>query len=166
MRSHDVGCLPVLEKGALAGVVTDRDLVVRGLAGDGDFKRRRVGDVMSAGPVTIPPDASIEEACAVMTRTGVRRLIVVDDDGGMIGLISWHDLGTFAGRRPETHEVGFFRRMVDSHGHPHRIELCRLYLSPGVPPAEVEPFAITRFEALNGDMPWSLVADDYEVANT
>lgn len=164
MREHEVGCLPVLERDRLVGMVTDRDVVVRGLGGDADFTKLKVGDVMTVGPLTTCPERSVEEAYTAMTRAGVRRLVVVDDGGGVRGLISWHDLGTFAGRQAQARQVGFYRRMVDSHGHPHRIELYRLYVSPGVPANEVEPFAIGRFEALHGDIPWRLVADDYEVA--
>jgi len=164
MRRHDVGCLPVLEEGRLVGMVTDRDLVVRGLADCPDLSRRRVGEVMSTGPLTIAPERSVEDAFRMMTETGIRRLLVVDDEGRLVGLISWHDLATFSAHRPQARQVGFYRRIVDSQGHPHRIELFRLYVSPGVPASEVEPFAIERFESVNGHMPWRLVADDYEVA--
>ncbi len=164
MRRHDVGCLPVLEGGRLVGMVTDRDLVIRGLADSPDLSRRRVGEVMSTGPLAIAPERSVEDAFRMMTDTGIRRLMVVDDEAGLVGLISWHDLAAFSTRRPQSRQVGFYRRIVDSHGHPHRMELFRLYVSPGVPAAEVEPFAIERFESVNGHMPWRLVADDYEVA--
>lgn len=164
MRDHEIGCLPVLEQGRPVGLVTDRDLVVRGLAENPDLSQWRVAEVMSTGPLTIAPERSVEEACRLMTDTGVRRLLVVADEVRLIGLISWHDLAAFSARRPQARQVGFYRRIVDSHGHPHRIELYRLYVSPGVPANEVEPFAIGRFEAMNGDVPWRLVADDYEVA--
>jgi IMP dehydrogenase len=164
MRRHDVGCLPVLEQGLPVGVVTDRDLVVRGLADTSDLSRRRVGDVMSTGVSTIAPERSVEDAFRAMTESGLRRLLVVEGEGRLIGLISWHDLATFSTRRPQARRVGFYRRVLDSQGHPHRIELFRLYVSPGVPANEVEPFAIERFERANGHMPWRLVADDYEVA--
>jgi CBS domain-containing protein len=164
MRRHDVGSLPVLERGRLVGMVTDRDLVVRGLADTPDLSRRRVGELMSTGPLTIAPERSVEDAFRMMTDTGIRRLMVVDDQGRLVGLMSWHDLATFSSRRPRARQVGFYRRVVDSQGHPHRIELFRLYVSPGVPANEVEPFAIERFESVNGHTPWRLVADDYEVA--
>jgi len=164
MRDHDVGCLPVLENGRPVGMVTDRDLVVRGLALGADLSRRRVGEVMSTGPLSIAPDRPIEEAWRSMAESGVQRLMVVDAEFGLIGLVSWHDLGAVAERRPRAREVGFYRRIVDSHGHPHRIELCRLYVSPAVPASEVEPVAIARFETTNGRTPWRQVADDYEVA--
>ncbi|MFP4126260.1 MAG: CBS domain-containing protein [Alphaproteobacteria bacterium] len=164
MRRHDVGCLPVLERGRLVGMVTDRDLVVRGLADTPDLSRCRVSEVMSTGPLTIALERSVEDAFRLMTDTGLRRLLVVDDDARLIGLIAWHDLASFSARRPQARQVGFYRRMVDSQGHPHRIELFRLYVSPGVPANEVEPFAIERFEHVNGDLPWRRVADDYEVA--
>ncbi|NBB69622.1 MAG: CBS domain-containing protein [Alphaproteobacteria bacterium] len=164
MRDHEVGCLPVLENGWPVGMVTDRDLVVRGLAFGADLSRRRVGEVMSTGPLAVTPDRPIEEAWRLMAESGVQRLMVVDAEFGLIGLVSWHDLGAVAEHRPRAREVGFYRHMVDSHGHPHRIELCRLYVSPGVPASEVEPVAIERFETTNGRTPWRQVADDYEVA--
>lgn len=165
MGRHDVGCLPVLERGALVGMVTDRDLVVRALAQRSDAGRVRVGEVMSTGPLTIGPGASIETAYHLMMRTGIRRLMVVEDEAKLVGLISWNDLDTSTRRPAASRRVGFYRRVCDSSGHPHRIELFRLYVSPGVPESEVEPFAIARFESANGRMPWRVVADDYDVAN-
>lgn len=164
MREHEVGCLPVLEGGRPVGMLTDRDLVVRGLALCADLSRRRVGEVMSTGPLAVAPDRPIEEAWRLMAESGVQRLMVVDDAFVLAGLVSWHDLAAVAERRPRAREVGFYRHIVDSHGHPHRIELCRLYVSPGVPESEVEPVAIERFENTNGRTPWRSVADDYEVA--
>lgn len=166
MRRFEVGCLPILENGVLVGMVTDRDLVVRGIAAGGDLGRRAVGEVMSTGPLTIHPEEPVEAATRLMIETGVRRLIVIDRHfGRLAGLLSWDDLGSFSARRPRASEVGFYRRIHDSHGHPHRIETYRLYLAPGIPPTEVEPLAIERFEHVSGNVPWRLVADDYEVAS-
>lgn len=163
MRRHDVGSLPVLDEGRLVGLVTDRDLVVRGLAEEGDLSRHRVAELMSTGPVTITPERSVEDAERLMAEIGIRRLLVVDDEGRLVGLISWHDLASSSTRRIQPRRVGFYRRIVDSHGHPHRTELCRLYVSPGVPASEVEPVAIARFEGLTGCTSWRLLADDYDV---
>ena len=52
----------------------------------------KVGDIMTADVITIEVEADLEEAQALMESEGVRRLPVVDEDGGLVGIVSWGDL--------------------------------------------------------------------------
>jgi CBS domain-containing protein len=86
MKQEDCGSLPVVEGNRLVGIVTDRDLVIRGIAAGKDPKTTRVSQVMSADPVTIGPDAAVDEARKVMADRQIRRLPVVDK-GALVGII-------------------------------------------------------------------------------
>src|SRR5882762_11097245 len=61
MKQQDCGSIPVIEGGRLIGIVTDRDIVVRGVAAGKDPKTQRVSEVMSSNPVTIGPDDDVAD---------------------------------------------------------------------------------------------------------
>jgi CBS domain-containing protein len=98
MRQHHVGTLVVLaaaDDGARPiGLVTDRDLVVEVLAQGVDPRLVAVGDVMSPSIVTAGEHDALFDAIETMRRRGVRRLIVVDDAGRLLGLLSMDDVMT------------------------------------------------------------------------
>ena len=79
MRDLDVGALPICgDDSKLAGMITDRDIVIRGLAADRDPSTAKVADLADGTPVTVGADDSVEEALATMSQHGVRRLPVID----------------------------------------------------------------------------------------
>jgi CBS domain-containing protein len=89
MRDSDIGVLPVVDGGELKGVVTDRDLVIRGLA-----ERRadaKVGEIVSSGVVCLAPDDDEKDAKRLMMDNDIRRLPVVDK-GKLVGMVSVGDL--------------------------------------------------------------------------
>ncbi len=86
MRQEDCGSLPVIRDGRLVGIVTDRDIVVRGIAAGKDPKQDAVSAVMSADPVTIPPDADVGDAERLMADRQIRRLPVARD-GRLEGIL-------------------------------------------------------------------------------
>lgn len=86
MREDDCGSLPVVRDGTLVGIVTDRDIVIRAAADGRDLKTTKVSEVMSADPITIRPDADIDEAAKLMAERQVRRLPVVEK-GHLVGII-------------------------------------------------------------------------------
>ncbi|MBM7649432.1 CBS domain-containing protein [Bacillus ectoiniformans] len=88
MESLNVGAIPVVNKGQVIGMVTDRDLAIRGVAHNG---AENISQVMSQNVVTISPDASVEEAAALMAQHQIRRLPVVED-GQLVGMLSIGDL--------------------------------------------------------------------------
>ncbi len=86
MKQEDCGSLPILEGGKLVGIVTDRDIVVRAIAAGKDPKTCTVADIMSADPITVSPDTTVDEAQKIMSERQVRRLPVVDD-GRLVGIV-------------------------------------------------------------------------------
>jgi len=92
MRDLDVGALPICgEDDRLAGMITDRDIVVRALAEGRDPTITRVGDLAEGKPVTIGADDSVEQTLATMSKHGVRRLPVVDGHD-LVGVVSQADV--------------------------------------------------------------------------
>ena len=98
MKSLDVGILPVQEGTRLIGVVTDRDIVVRGLAEERDPGETQVKDIVSPNIVYCFEDDSIEDAVKLMEENQVRRLIVCREDGTPIGIVSLGDLAVRSGQ--------------------------------------------------------------------
>src|SRR5215210_1058739 len=79
MRQLDVGALPICgDDDRLAGVLTDRDIVVKCLAEGGDPATTTAGSLGQGKPVTIGADDSVEEALSTMKKYKVRRLPVID----------------------------------------------------------------------------------------
>lgn len=95
MRRFHVGSLVVLEPGQdgaeVAGILTDRDLVVQGLAEGLDPKKARVEKVMSPVVASVPEDAELQEALERMRAAGVRRLLVTKSTGEPTGIVSLDD---------------------------------------------------------------------------
>jgi CBS domain-containing protein len=90
MRDTQVGAVLVVNDGALSGVVTDRDLVVRGLA-EGEGPESPVGPLCSGDLVGVAADADVTKAEQLMREHAVRRLPVVSD-GQVVGIVSMGDL--------------------------------------------------------------------------
>jgi len=97
MRAHDVGCVPIGEDDKLVGMVTDRDIVCKGLAdGEFDSKSAVARDVMSDGIHCCREDDDLAKAVHHMEQLKVRRLPVINKNKRMVGIISMGDVGTFA----------------------------------------------------------------------
>lgn len=90
MRDNDTGAVPVVENGRPVGIVTDRDIVVRAVAEDGQLNRP-VRDIVSGNVVYATPDMSTHEAADLMSEYQVRRLPVVENDR-LVGIVSLGDL--------------------------------------------------------------------------
>lgn len=92
MDDLNVGVLPVCENERLLGVLTDRDIVVRSTSAGQDPRTTRVSEVMTAEPFSLGPDASVEDALRTMEEHQLRRMMVVDGTGALIGVVSLGDL--------------------------------------------------------------------------
>jgi CBS domain-containing protein len=90
MKELNVGAIPIIENGQIMGMITDRDLVIRGIA-ERKPNSQKVTDVMSEHLVTVSPDMSIEEASQLMAKHQVRRLPVVQN-GQLVGIVALGDL--------------------------------------------------------------------------
>lgn len=96
MRQYHVGDVVVIENRkditVPVGIVTDRDVVVEVVATELDCNVFTVGDIMVTSLAVVKEDAGVLEAIQLMTSKGVRRLPVVDDNGGLIGIVTLDDL--------------------------------------------------------------------------
>ena len=96
MREHHVGALVVTVENAgnecVYGVITDRDLAIEILARDLNPADIRVGPLARRELASVPADAGIAEAVAVMKEAGVRRLLVTEAQGQIVGIVAADDL--------------------------------------------------------------------------
>ena len=91
MKEEDAGSIPVVDGGELAGIVTDRDIVIRCIAEGKDPSDTTVEEILTEELHTIEPEAEVEDAARVMSERQIRRLPVVDG-GELIGVISLGDI--------------------------------------------------------------------------
>ncbi len=91
MRDADIGDVVVVQDGQVSGIVTDRDIVVRGIAEGSDPGSTQVSDVCTTGIETVETSASVDDALRLMREHDIRRLPVVED-GSPVGIISLGDL--------------------------------------------------------------------------
>jgi signal-transduction protein with cAMP-binding, CBS, and nucleotidyltransferase domain len=91
MRDQAIGDVLVAEGDQLHGIVTDRDLVVRGIADGGNPGQIKVAEVCSADMVTVSPEDDCDRAVKLMRERSIRRLPVVQN-GHAVGVVSLGDL--------------------------------------------------------------------------
>jgi CBS domain-containing protein len=94
MRQMDVGALPVLDGKALAGMVTDRDIAIRGVASGMVPQESLVSDVMTEDVRFCRADDSIDRVMAEMGEDQVRRLPVLDAGNEIVGIVALADIAT------------------------------------------------------------------------
>jgi CBS domain-containing protein len=93
MVQQHVGAIIIVDaSGRPVGILTDRDIVCRVLAGRRDPRATPIQEVMSADPVTIRVSGSLDAAVFTMRQKGVRRLPVINESGKTIGMVSLDDL--------------------------------------------------------------------------
>lgn len=94
MQAHNIGALPVCQQdGKVVGIVTDRDIVVRNIANDGDPRTTPIRALMTKDVVYVNPSMDVEDAARLMAQHKIRRLPVVQNDR-LVGMVSIGDLAT------------------------------------------------------------------------
>jgi CBS domain-containing protein len=94
MRDHDIGALPIGENDKLIGMVTDRDIICKGLANDKlDCRMATARDVMTPGIHTCREDDDLAKAIRHMEELKIRRLPVINKSMRMVGILSLGDVG-------------------------------------------------------------------------
>jgi CBS domain-containing protein len=114
MREVEVGFMPVIDRGGVpAGVITDRDIALRVCAEDRQASATRVGDIMTREVVACGPEDPLEKAEEIMSARRKSRIMVVDQRGVLVGVISLSDLAD----ADEPHAVGTLRHVAQRELH-------------------------------------------------
>lgn len=92
MREQDIGDIVVSDGAAPAGLVTDRDIVVRAVAERCDPASTTIGEILTSDLITVHPDDTIQSAALLMRDHAVRRVLVCEDDERLVGIVSIGDL--------------------------------------------------------------------------
>jgi CBS domain-containing protein len=102
MIDNDCGEIPVVDdhdRRRPIGVITDRDIAVRAVAQGVAPDEGRVGDYMTTPCITVHPEDTLQNCCALMERHQIRRVLVVDKDERLCGIVSLADVAMHAERR-------------------------------------------------------------------
>ena len=94
MAAQDIGSVPVADDDRLVGMITDRDIVLRGIADGRDIDSTRAGDILSGEVDYCFDDQDTDEVAANMGELQVRRMPVVDRDKKLVGVVSLGDLSS------------------------------------------------------------------------
>ena len=98
MDELNVGVIPVCEGDRLVGMVTDRDIVVRGVAQQGELRSMKLADVMSAHVRCVREQDDIDQVLSEMAEAQIRRMPVIDGEQKLVGIVS---LGDIAAKNPD-----------------------------------------------------------------
>jgi CBS domain-containing protein len=162
LKKNNIGALPVCQNNRVIGMITDRDITMRGVADARDVSQMTVREAMSAEVLSCFGDDPVDEAAKVMRQNHVQRLAVLDrGDQHLVGIISLSALsGAASERRP--YEVIFHKTFTDHRGHPHHSELMRIAVAQGTK-EEAIATATRQFEEMNKLNVWHQIADGYDV---
>jgi CBS domain-containing protein len=105
MSKRDIGALPVSIDERIAGMVTDRDLVVRSLARGDDPDKTRVSEIMTREVEWCFEEDSVDEASRKMSARQIQRLLVFDSANRLVGIVSLSDLVRTRGTSPAVTHV-------------------------------------------------------------
>jgi len=91
LKEEDCGIVPVVEEGKPIGVVTDRDVALA-LATHDDLNQTPIEEIMTTSLIAVSPATPMTEVMETFARESVRRLLVVDAEGLLVGVIGWKDV--------------------------------------------------------------------------
>ncbi len=108
MKTEDISPIPVIESHTsrrLIGIITDRDLVVKGIAEGRDSRSTKIKEIMTDHPVACFERDDVNDAINLMSDYKVRRIPVVDDSNHILGIIAQADVATRLGKTKKTGDV-------------------------------------------------------------
>ena len=111
MRDDDIGSVPIGENDRLVGIVTDRDIICRGVANGADCNALTARDVMSKPIIYCRADDDLELAIRIMEKNKIRRLPVIDKDKRLAGMLALGDISQIVGQDA----AGEVMRSVSAH---------------------------------------------------
>ena len=111
MRDDDIGSVPIGENDRLVGIVTDRDIICRGVANGADCNALTARDVMSKPIIYCRADDNLELAIRIMEKNKIRRLPVIDKDKRLVGILALGDISEIVGQDA----AGEVMRSVSAH---------------------------------------------------
>ena len=117
MKQLDIGPLPVCDGDKVQGMITDRDITIRATAAGHDPNSTKVREVMSPDVVFVYDDQDVEEAAKVMAEKQIRRLIVLNREKRLTGIVAMADIAIDANKDKMT---GQTLESISEPGQPNR----------------------------------------------
>jgi CBS domain-containing protein len=114
MARIESGAVPVVDDGKVVGLVTDRDIVIRVVAEDGS-PGQPVSAVMTEVVETCREDDNLADAAAMMASRQIRRLVVLNESGGLAGMLSLGDIATDYGAKVVGHTLEEISQAPPTH---------------------------------------------------
>ncbi len=111
MRDGDIGSVPIGENDRLVGIVTDRDIICRGIADSADCNGLTARDVMSKPIIYCRTDDELEYALRIMEKNNIRRRPVIDENKRLAGMLALGDISEIGGEEM----AGEVMRSVSAH---------------------------------------------------
>ena len=162
LKQKNIGALPVVEADHVVGMITDRDILLRGPAGGRSMQHTKAREVMSVGTVVCHDKDDLDYALDLMSRNRIQRLPVLDGHEKLVGVLSVNQFRA-PSSGPAAFEVVFYKQLPNSSGHIYNVELTRVAVARGSSKAEAVGAAIKEFERERKGIRWDLVADGYDV---
>ncbi|MGE5525394.1 MAG: CBS domain-containing protein [Rhodospirillaceae bacterium] len=97
MLDNDCGAIPVCEEGKPVGIVSDRDIAVRAVAEGQNPLEMTAAQIMSSPVETVTADTSLDDLFDLMEDKQIRRVVVVDEEGAVCGIVAQADIAEYAG---------------------------------------------------------------------
>ncbi|WBW96887.1 CBS domain-containing protein [Oceanirhabdus sp. W0125-5] len=115
MKEHDIGSIPICENKQVIGVITDRDIAIRTVAGGRDTAAPLI-EVMSNSIVTGTPEMDVNDAARLMSDRQVRRLPICNEKG-LVGIVALGDMAIESQAQDEAEEA---LTNISQPAQPHR----------------------------------------------
>ncbi len=123
MAKEGHGCVIVVRADIAVGIVTERDIVHKVTSEGVDPSKIRVEDIMSTPLITVTPEVTIMEAAEKMSSFEIRRIVVVGDNGRLVGLLTAGDIARWLAKQKDYSDPALnaiARLKMSSTGGPYR----------------------------------------------